>query len=264
MSRPDRSILFAAILMIVGAVVNSATAAEAPPGVDKEADRILREMGEYLKTAREFTFRAEINYDEVEENGESIEYGGVAKMALRRPDKLRVVHSGDERQSQIIFDGQTFVLYDEAKGFYARKEMPSDIDTALDRMFERFDFTVPIADLAYADPYSTLIANVETGHVVGRHAVDGVPCHHLSFTQEAIDWQIWIEDGPRPLPRKLVITYREELGSPRYRAKMSGWDFQPRSSDHYFEFHPPVEAQEIEFLPVQETEEMPWPANSEP
>ncbi len=257
MSRPDRSILFAVILMITGVVLNGASAADAPPGVEKDADRILRAMGEYLKTAPEFTFHAAVNYDEMQENGERIEYGGIAKMALRRPDKLHVVHHGDERQRQIIFDGQTFVLYDEANGFYATKEMPSEIDTALDRMYERFDVTVPIADLAYADPYSTLIANVETGYLVGRHAVDGVPCHHLSFTQETIDWQIWIEDGPRPLPRKLVITYKEEPGSPQHRTTMTGWDFQPRLSDQYFEFHPSVVAREIEFLPVQETEEMP-------
>jgi len=53
------------------------------------------------------------------------------------------------------------------------------------------------------------------------------------------------------VPRKLVITYKSEPGSPQYRARLSGWDFQPRLSDHYLQFHPPTGADEIEFLPIQ-------------
>ncbi len=101
--------------------------------------------------------------------------------------------------------------------------------------------------------------NVETGYVVGEHPVSGIRCHHLAFTQEAIDWQIWVEVGPRPVPRKLVITHREEPGSPQYIAELSEWNFEPRLSGHYFTFRPPDGANEIEFLPPQEphNEEVP-------
>ena len=64
--------------------------------------------------------------------------------------------------------------------------------------------------------------------------------------------QIWIEVGPRPVPRRLVITYKDEPGSPQYIAELSGWNFQPRLSDHYFTFRPPIGSDEIEFLPPQE------------
>ena len=87
--------------------------------------------------------------------------------------------------------------------------------------------------------------------MVGRHGVDGVPCHHLAFSQESIDWQIWIEDGPQPVPRKLVITYKTEPGSPQYVARLSNWDFEPRFSKQYFEFEVPADAGEIEFLTLE-------------
>ena len=74
------------------------------------------------------------------------------------------------------------------------------------------------------------------------------------FSQEVIDWQIWIEDGPRPVPRKLLITYKEEPGSPQYVARLSDWDFQPCLSDHYFRFQPPKGSDEIEFLAIPSVE----------
>ena len=227
----------------------------APPEVDDDADRILREMGDYLRAASEYTFRADISYDEIVED-QMILFGGIAEIALRRgpdqlPDQLNVEFDGDEIRRRIVFDGKTITLHNMSKNLYAVTDVPSEIDVALDRFFEVFG-SVPVADLVYSDPYRTLIENVQTGFVVGQHPVNGIRCHHLAFAQEAIDWQIWVEVGPRPVPRKLVITYRDEPGSPQYIAELSDWNFQPRLSEHYFTFRPPDGADEIEFLPPQE------------
>ncbi len=219
--------------------------------VDAQADRILREMGEYLSSAEEYTFKADIAYDE-SEGEQKILFGGVAHISIRRPNRLNVEFKGDERHSRVVFDGKTVTLHNVAKNVYAVAEAPPEIDAALDRLFEVYGSSVPIADLVYADPYRTLIENVEDGFVVGQHPVNGIPCHHLAFWQEGIDWQIWIEVGPRPVPRRLVITYKDEPGSPQYIAELSGWDFHPRLSDHYFTFRPPAGSVEIEFLPSQE------------
>jgi hypothetical protein len=142
-----------------------------------------------------------------------------------------------------------------ALGVYATTDVPADLDAAIDHVFDTYGFSVPIADLVYSDPYAVLTENVESGFLVGRHSVDGTPCHHLAFSQEFIDWQIWIEDGPRPVPRKLVVTHKDEPGAPQYTARLSGWDFQPRLSDHIFQFDPPPGVDRIEFLsaPAMET-----------
>ena len=246
------------ILLLMG--WSSAASAPSVPLQDNgteiapRADRILRQMSEYLQTAGEFTFRADITYDSMQSGGEEIQYGGVAKAVVRRPDRLHVEFNGDERHNQILYDGGTFTLFDVAAGLYAVTEVPSTLDAAVDLIFEKYGFSVPIADFVYADPYQTLMENAESGFVVGMHSVDGVPSHHLYFRQDSIDWQIWIEDGPRPVPRKLLITYKNEPESRQYTARLSGWDFQPRVSEHYFEFVPPDGASEMEFLPTQDTE----------
>ena len=253
--RHDRKILLAAILVVAGAAWSAA--AGAAPGVDAAADRILRQMSDYLATAVEFSFHADVTYDEALASGEEIEYGATADVSVRRPDRFHVEYRGDEGRRRVFFDGRTLTLYYPGVNVYAVTEVPPEIDGAVDLVFEKYGFSVPIADLVYSDPYSALTGGVETGFVVGLHPVDGVPCHHLAFSQEAVDWQIWIEDGPRPVPRKLVIIQKDEPGSPRYTATLSDWDFQPRLSDHYFEFHPPVGADETEFLPTEPAENQP-------
>ncbi len=219
-------------------------------GVESQADRILREMSAYLSAATAFTFHADVTHDNVVDDSQMIQYGGTAEVAVRRPDRLRAEYRGDERRSSAVIDGRTATIHDLAMNVYSVTEVPAGLDAAVDHLFEKYGFTVPITDFVYADPYDALTGFVDSGFWVGLSLVDGTRCHHLAFSQETIDWQIWIEDSPRPVPRKLVITYKDEPGAPQYTARLSRWDLQPRLSNHYFEFHPPIGADEIEFMAV--------------
>jgi hypothetical protein len=251
MNRHGRSIVFAALLLVVCGALPVA-GADDPLNIEARADRILREMSDYLMSVDQFRFHSDVSYASVLVSGQMIHYGATGEIAVHRPDRFRVEQRGDEGSRRVVFNGHTFTMHDIEAGLYAQKEMTADIDTAIDRMFERFGFSVPTADLIYADPYSTLTESVDTGFVVGLHEVQGVRCHHLAFSQESIDWQIWIEDGPRPLPRKLLITYKDEPGTPHYAVQLSRWDLRPHISDAYFEFHPPAGTGRIEFLPAEE------------
>ena len=59
----------------------------------------------------------------------------------------------------------------------------------------------------------------------------GVNCHHLAFTQENVDWQVWIQDGPQPFIRKFVITHKNEPGAPEFTALITHWDLTQRIAD---------------------------------
>ncbi len=220
------------------------------PRIGAQADRLLREMSEYLQSAKEFTFHSDITYDEMLSSGQMIQYGGTNTVSVRRPNRLHAAFNGDERKSRTFYDGRTITIFDAILNIYAVTKVPRKIDSAVDAIFEKYGFSVPIADLVYSDPYAILTQEVQSGFLVGQHAVDGIKCNHLAFSQENIDWQIWIQDGPRPVPRKLLITYKNEPGCPQYTARLSGWDFKPHLSDHSFTFHAPEGADEIEFLPI--------------
>lgn len=226
-------------------------------GVDAIADRLLRSMGEYLASAPAMTFHVEVADDRVLPTGQKIQYGGSADIAVQRPGSLHAYFKGQERHTRVFINDGRCTIYDMEANHYAVADVPKPLDDAMDRVVEKYGFTVPLADLVYADPYATLIENVEYGIYVGSVAIDGVNCAHLAFAQETIDWQVWIEVGPRPVPRKLLITYRSDPGSPQYTARLSNWNFAPRLASQYFEFHPPTGASEVEFILSKDAEETP-------
>ena len=221
----------------------------AKDGVEPKANEILYRSSDYLKQAKTFQFRADIKRDIMLDDDIRVQFGGVSNVTVQRPNKLRVIFNGDELSRRSYFDGKSLTIYSLSRSVYAQKKIPGTIDNAIDFVFEKFGFSVPLADLVYADPYAILIENVDKGYFVGQHKVDGVVCDHLVFQQDLIDWQIWIEAGKTPLVRKLIITYKTEEGSPEYEAVLSNWQLNPSVSDADFKFTPPAGVEKIEFLP---------------
>jgi hypothetical protein len=102
-----------------------------------------------------------------------------------------------------------------------------------------------------SDPYRILMQNVRSGYYIGLHKVEGIECHHLAFSRPDIDWQIWIEAGNKPVPKKLVITYKGIPAVPEYVGIFKDWDFSPKFTAGLFNFTPPEKAVKIEFQPTQ-------------
>ena len=63
---------------------------------------------------------------------------------------------------------------------------------------------------------------------------------HYAFRQKDVDWELWIEQGARPVPRKLVITTTSEKSRPQHATVMN-WDLSPKFEDQLFTFVPPDE-----------------------
>ena len=73
----------------------------------------------------------------------------------------------------------------------------------------------------------------------------GGVCRHLAFTGVNADCQIWIADGPKPLPRKIVINFKTIAGSPQVTQIFSDWDLVSPISDSVFTFVAPDGASKI-------------------
>ena len=101
------------------------------------------------------------------------------------------------------------------------------------------DIVAPAGDLLQRNAYDILMTDVSSGFVVGKGIIEGVRCDHLAFRAPHVDWQIWIEDGARPLPRKLVITTRDVVNAPQFAVVVTRWDLQPKQTDGMFTFTPP-------------------------
>ena len=224
--------------------------AELPPGsrlVDARAEELVRQMSELLASTKSFALEAEETYDEVPEHLPRTQLMNLRHVALRRPDRMAGDASGDALNRSFWYDGKTLSIHEKEQNTYATLPVPPTIDGTLDAIFERTGMVLPLADFVYEDVYARLMESVQRGVYLGIHRVGDVACHHLSFEQESIDWQIWIDAGEKPLPRKLVIAYKTEDEVPQYAVTIGKWNLNPEVPEELFKFEPPEGAERIEF-----------------
>ena len=254
--------------LIAGAVVVAALAAAAPspaqnrpaaatgpaaakstpaPVVASDADRLLKEVGAYIGTAQQFVFHAEITFDHVLPSGQKLQFSAAEEVVLQRPGRVYVEWTGDLGARQFWYDGKTVTLYDPATPFYASASAPPQIDAMLGQLVPKLDFSPPLADFLYSDPYKQVRGNIQYGFDLGQNDVGGRSCRTFAFVEKDIDWQIWIDNGPQPTPCKLVITYKRQPSQPQFQAVFSNWDFSPRIDPAVFTPQLPAGTQKIPF-----------------
>src|SRR6516225_556965 len=122
-------------------------AASAPaPAVAEQADRLIREMSAYLGSANEFTFHADVTFDHVLPSDQKLQFSAAEEVVLKRPGGLYVEWSGDLGSRQFWYDGKSVTLYDPAMPFYASDTAPSELDTMLEQLVPKLNFSPPLAD----------------------------------------------------------------------------------------------------------------------
>ena len=240
------------VLFTLG-VWNTAQSTDDPPAIEPEAVQILRQMSDYLDSLDQFTFRADNTIDTVMQSGQQIQLGARVDISIQRPNRFRVNRNGDIVDQEFYFDGKTLILYGKEVNYYAKMNVSEtvDINTALDYARQEVGVILPASDLVYQDAYQVLMEDVESGELVGTSTIGGVEVHHLAFRGSEVDWQIWIEKGDKPLPRKHLITSKWIAGAPQCTALFSDWNTSAQLDDALFEFAPPPEAEEIGFIPLR-------------
>ncbi|HAC66066.1 MAG TPA: hypothetical protein DCF68_21670 [Cyanothece sp. UBA12306] len=224
--------------------------------IEVKAENALEEMLNYLKGQSSLKFQANISEDLVFSNGQKIQISAIANIKVRRPDKLNIDYQGDRNHIRFFFDGKTFTMEGLTNKVYANFLAPRDVDNInrlVNQIGEKLDITLPLGEIISTDnDLESIKKRVTSGIYVGESLINGIICHHLAFRQNNLDWQIWIEKGKQPLPRKLVITYKQAPSYPQYSAVLSNWNFDPISAqDPVFSFQPANDADKIDFLIVE-------------
>ncbi len=227
-----------------GAEGGTATQAEngdrAKPVIDPQADELMRRMCDYLAQAQTFSVTAEVWQDVQLDSGQQVQAGRTVDLQVRRPNRFHAEVHSTRHSRGLYYDGTSITLLDRVHNLYGTVPAPATLDDALDVASERFGITLPLEDIIVSDPYQSGMGKVTSGILLGPVTVLGVACEHLAFSLGTVDWQLWIEQGARPVPRKIVITYKDEEGTPEYAAILSNWDFQTTLPDNLFTFEPPA------------------------
>ena len=228
-----------------------AVSAEEQGPLDPRAVEKLQRMSDVLAKTRSLSLKAESLYDQVESSGVKIKRAVSHEIVLRRPDSLyfrSVRDDGKVREGR--YDGKALTVVPEGGGAYARIEVPGTVDTMLDLVQADYQVTVPVADLLYADLYGRVKDNLLSGVYLGERTIGGEVLDHLSFETTGVDWQLWLERGDRPLPRRLVVTFVNAPGEPEYLTVIKELKLDRTIEGEMFRFDPPAGWRRIELPKV--------------
>src|SRR4029434_8620464 len=230
-----------------------------PAGIDPQAEKLLRRMSDYLAGRQQCTVRTENTIEVVLTSGQKLQFASPASASVWRPNKLRADRKGDIVNQEFFYDGKNLTLFNPKENLYATAAAPPTIDEMLDFAREKLDVIAPGAEILYGNAAERMLKVTTFGFVVGPSVVGGVQRTARAFRGADVDWQIWIEDGAKPLPRKFILTSKQVKGEPQFIVLIRNWDVAPKLTDQMFTFVPPKGAKKIEFLQLTAETAKPQP-----
>lgn len=217
------------------------------PIIEAAALERLKQMSDLLAAAKSFSYHARSTVEKPYKTGQFVTLLAESYLALERPNKLRSVVKGDVPHFEYYYDGSTASAFDPEKNLYAEVKAPASIDEMLPFIQEKAGIDFPSADLLFSKPYDEMTRGLTQAAFVGRTQINGVACDHYAFVSPSANWEIWIESGANPLPRRVAATYTAADNLPRFQIEFSNWNLHAKSNAAQFNFKKPANARQIEF-----------------
>ena len=215
----------------------------------EDAAKILARMTDFISAAPAFSLVSDTGHEVLQKNGHVLEFGSQLTLAIQRPSKaIGRFDSRDGDSSTTVLDGEAIWVYSAKEDIYDTTHQPGDIDASLKVLARQLGVPRQLHDFFSKDLTALLGSAVQSGYYVGESMISGVMCDHLALRSENEDVQVWIARGAEPVPRRIVITYRQIEGQPQFWAQFTEWNFSPALSDTTFTFSPPEGARRIRFF----------------
>jgi hypothetical protein len=188
-----------------------------------DAAGMLKAMTDYVAGQKNISVTYDSDIEVITSHLQKIQFTSSGQVQLSRPDKLRATRTGGYRDVEVVFDGMLVTINDKDTKHFAQIAAEGTADHLIDVLREEHSVVAPGADLLLPHAFEVMTADTIEGAVIGKGVIDGVECDHLAFRNVDTDWQIWIESGARPIPRKYVITSKGVAEAPQYTLRIKEW-----------------------------------------
>lgn len=204
-----------------------ATSKESPPpfklGLEPKAVEILKAASSRLAGARTMSFTAVVTYENPSRFGAPLAYTTKSEVTLQRPDRLRVITTGDGPASEFYYDGKTMMAFSPAENLVAVAEAPPTIDAMLKLAYDSAAIYFPFADVIVSDPYKDIADGLVLAFYIGQsQVVGGITTDMVAYANDEVFVQIWIGAEDK-LPRMLRAVYRNDPARLRHLLELSNW-----------------------------------------
>jgi hypothetical protein len=243
------------LFLIAGLALPSAAISEEKPPVaatspaSQDAKALLMRMADLLGKTQAFSVTIPANYDVVQDNGEKIEFGEVRHVLIQRPDRLRIQSDfSNGEKLTIYFDGNDLNMFSPKENVFAKLEKKGSVDDMLKYVVLDLQTPVPLAMMFMQSVKEELEKRITETDYVELTTIAGKPADHLAVRTADIDFQIWLAQGEQPVPLRVVITYKKDVGQPQFRADLSDWNLAPKIDEAAMAFSPPQGAEAVPFM----------------
>lgn len=252
LSRRSATRIAGAVGMFLSATLFAPTASAAD-----DAAQILKAMSDYVAGQKTISLTFESDVEVVTPEVEKIQFASSGKMLLSRPDKLRVTRTGGYADVEIVFDGKTISALGKNINAFTQMEAAGSIDQLIGKLRDMNIVSAPGADFLGTHVFEDLMDGAIVAKHIGLGVIDGVECEHLAFRTRDVDWQIWIEAGSRPIPRKYVITSKAVGAAPQYTLRIKDWKTDGSVAADAFVFTSPPNAKKVDLNELVNFDEVP-------
>ena len=184
---------------------------------------------------------------------------------IEKPNRVVVRSSGplelglfrnDQMELDLISNGETLVTYYPILKTYTEADAPNSYrDLVQDSMLLELSgggIGVFALRLVADDPYTALMEDVTAKEYVGTEQLNGFNTHHLKFTQDQFDWEMWIQADGAPFVLKVITDMSKSKSAKQLRdgfaadeisiivtIEFSNWKMNQTLGAETFTFHAP-------------------------
>ena len=254
-SRIAASIILATLLAGCGDRPGPASGHRSAPGAatDPKATDVIHDLSDYFAGLKGFSVKVASEAAYSGQGGLHI-YALTSSVAVERPNKLSfVAEAADGGGGTLTCDGSNVYAYLPLRKKVTVTPAPPDFERLFQGLGESMRMVTYIPELnalIQGNAYASLMAKVKTERYLGTEEIRGATCHHLAFSEEDQDWEMWVEVGDTPLLRKIRRgepsaaqaqtdkTARDE-GNMVVTRTFDEWEIDPVFDKGVFEFEAP-------------------------
>jgi len=206
--------VFSVVLLAV--TVSCSKQAAAPPGesAGPKPEEIVRRVADLYKTARSFQVSFSHTFS-MEMLGEKSQVVVDSSVVVERPNRMALRAKSSPKGVDLVCDGRTLTVSMTGKNRYLQVKAPESLaDLLRDPAFTAFGGgSAPFfLNLLAEDPYETIMERVTSSSYQGQETIDQVRAHHLGFTQQDLDWQLWVAAEGEPVVVQVAVDMSKVFG----------------------------------------------------
>jgi hypothetical protein len=243
-----------ALLLPLGMVSQQRPLRAADDKIDKKVVEIVNQTGALYKDAK--TMHAEGTVVTKSEGGDAQGAKLTVVYDAEKPLKfsLKTNVDGDAQKGpDVIADGKKMFLYRKALKKYTEQDSPdtlAGIGLSLLRI-------APAAGMLFAnimgpDPADQLMEGVFAASYVGLDKVDGKPVHRMKFSQQGMDWELWVASEGKPYILRMINTREGPNGKVATTETYKNWKLGDPIAKETFTFKAPEGVTKVDDFGEQE------------